>query len=379
VKEVIEMKLKEIWGLIRETFQEWSEDKAPRLAAALSYYTAFSLAPLLVLVIAIAGFIIGNNETIRNQLLTQVQALAGSRAGDAINQLITNTSQPRAGLTAIIIGIATLLLGATGMLGQLQDALNTIWEVAPKKGRGIKGIVKDRIFSFAMVLGISFLLLVSLSISAVLSIINHYFASLLGGAVIIAQVVNILISMGVITLIFALIFKFIPDAHVEWRDVWIGAIVTALLFTIGKSLLGLYLGNSATTSAYGAAASLVVLLLWVYYSAQILFLGAEFTQVFARHTRSQIVPNENARPVTETERAHQGVSRREPALQRVQEVMVPVTGQPDIHPATGSTRSRVRYEPPNSDAVVPVIAAGALAGIYTVIHIIRIVISLYSS
>jgi membrane protein len=365
------MRIKEIWGLIRETFQEWSADKAPRLAAALSYYTIFSLAPLLVLIIAIAGFIIGNNETIRNQLLTQVQAMVGLQAKGIVNQLITSTSQPRAGLLATVIGIVTLLLGATGVFGQLQDALNTIWNVQPKSDRGIWGIVKDRFLSFTMVLGVAFLLLVSLVISTFLSIINHYFTGLLGGIGIVAQVVNFVFSTGVITLIFAMIFKFLPDAEVSWRDVWIGALVTAILFAIGRSLLSLYLGSSAATSAYGAAGSLVILLLWVYYSAQILFMGAEFTQVYARHTRSEIVPDANARRVTDTERTKQGMRPRQPTPSRVQDVMMPVTGQPDIHPQAEPDRSKVRYEAPNPNTVIPVIAAGTVAGIFTVVRIVR--------
>jgi len=365
------MNLKVIWGLIRETFKEWSEDKAARLAASLAYYTIFSLAPLLVLVIAIAGFIVGNNETIRTQLLDQVQSLIGPQARDAVGQLIENTSQPRAGVLATVIGIVTLLIGATGVFGQLQDALNTIWEVEPKKEGGIMAMLKKRFLSFSMVLGTAFLLLVSLIITTILSILNNYFSNFLGGAGIIAQVINLAVSIGVITLIFAMIFKVLPDAEVSWRDVWIGALVTAILFSIGRTILGQYLGSTTATSAYGAAGSLVILLLWVYYSAQILFMGAEFTQVYAKHTRSAIRPSEDARSVTETERAKQGAPRGQEPSPRLQDLMMPVTGQPPIHPETGLARSRVRYEPPNPDSVIPVIAAGAVAGIYTIIHVIR--------
>ena len=365
-------KLKEIWSLIKETFQDWSEDKAPRLAAALSYYTVFSLAPLLVLVIAITGFIIGNNQQIREQIITQVQSTVGAQGAEAVSTLIDNTSQPRSGIIATIIGVGTLLLGATGLFGQLQDALNTIWEVKPKEGRGIMGMIKDRFLSFTMILGVSFLLLVSLVISAALTLINNYFTNLLGGLGILAQILNIVISIGVISLIFAMIFKILPDVEISWGDVWIGALVTAILFTIGKQLLGVYLGSSATTSAYGAAGSLVVLLLWVYYSAQILFLGAEFTQVYARRYGSHIItPSESARAVTEAERAKEGLgaSRRQP-VEKVQQAMVPVTAQPDIHPQP-ERREVIRYEPRNPATVVPVIAAGALAGIYTIGRLIR--------
>jgi len=320
------MDFKTIWRLIRETFQDWSEDKAPRLAAALSYYTVFSLAPLLVLVIAIAGFVIGNNDNIRQQLITQVQALVGSQGAEAVETLISNTNQPRTGILATVLGIITLILGATGLFGQLQDALNTIWEVEPKKGGGIIGMIKDRFLSFTMILGISFLLLVSLVISTVLSLVNNYFSELFGGMGWLAQALNIVVSLGIITLIFSLIFKVLPDVTVTWKDVWIGALVTAILFTIGKQLISLYLGSSAPASTYGAAGSLVIILLWVYYSTQILFLGAEFTQVYARYHGSRIAPSEKARKLTETERAHQGIPRRTERAQDLQGVLMPITG-----------------------------------------------------
>lgn len=377
------MNIKSLWGLIRETFHDWNEDKAPRLAAALSYYTVFSLAPLLVLVIAITGFIVGNNETIRNQIITQVQGTVGQQGAQAVSTLIDNTSRPHAGIIATVIGIATLLLGATGVFGQLQDSLNTIWEVKPKEGRGIMGMVKDRFLSFAMVVGVCFLLLVSLVISTALSLVNQYFTSLLGNAVIVAQVINIIISIGVITLIFAMIFKVLPDVQIRWRDVWIGALVTALLFSLGKYFISYYLSSGATSSVYGAAGSLVVLLLWVYYSAQILFMGAEFTQVYARHMDSQIVPTKNAQPVTETERAQQGTPRHQkPVMEGVQGALIPVAGQPAIHPPSGAEsssmfnnevikRARVRYEPHNPATVIPVIAAGTVAGAIAIGKIIR--------
>jgi membrane protein len=369
------MNVKEFWTITKEAFKDWNEDKAPRLAAALSYYTVFSLAPLLVLIIAIAGFIIGSDTTIRTQLIDQIRGLVGVQGATAVEELIANTSQPRNGILATVIGIVTLLIGATGVFGQLQDALNTIWEVEPKKGRGIMALVKDRFLSFTMILGTSFLLLVSLVISTFLSILNNYFTGLLGGIGIVAQILNFVISIGVITLIFALIFKVLPDVKVDWKDVWIGALVTALLFTIGKTLLGLYLGGGAATSAYGAAGSLVILLFWVYYSAQILFLGAEFTQVYARHHHPSIEPTENARPITESERAQQGISpRKEPRLEPAQSIrrdMLPVTGQPQIHPETEEGGSRVRHEPPNPNTVIPVIAAGTLASLYTISRIIR--------
>jgi membrane protein len=362
-----------MWKLLKETFQEWNEDKAPRLAAALAYYTIFSIAPLLVLVIAITGFIVGSNTTIRDQVITQVQGLVGQQGANAISQLIQQTGQPRNGILASVIGIVTLLFGATGLFGQLQGALNTIWDVQPKPGRGIGGVVKDRFLSFTLVLGLCFLLLVSLVISAALSILNGYFSSLLGGAGILAQVINFIISTAVITLIFAMIFKILPDVEIRWGDVWIGAVVTALLFSIGKGALGLYLGRSAAASAYGAAGSLVVLLLWVYYSAQILFLGAEFTQVYARRAGSRVASSKNPQPIQENKES--GYAREAGG-----QSMIPVAGQPVIHAESRpvgaprdlvSGRTRIQYEPANPASVVPVIALGAVAAVYTAQRVIR--------
>lgn len=374
-------KLKKAWALIRETFQDWSEDKAPRLAAALAYYTVFSLAPLLVLIIAITGMVAGNNFDVRQNIIGQVQSTMGEQAATAVNEMIDATNTGGRGILATVIGVVTLLMGATGLFGQLQDALNTIWEVAPKPNRGIMGIIKDRFLSFTMVLGISFLLLVSLVVSAMLSAVNGWMTDMLGGLTILAQILNFVVSTGVITLIFAMIFKILPDVEIAWGDVWIGALVTALLFNIGKSLIGLYLGNSAAASAYGAAGSLVILLLWVYYSAQILFLGAEFTQVYARHQGSRLVPSSNARPLTENERVQSGMPRKREQLANVQLGMIPVAGQPTIHaaPEEGSAmfpsnpvpREKIRYEPPRPETVVPVVAAGALAGAYTVGRVVN--------
>jgi membrane protein len=372
------MKPKDIWKLLRETIQEWSEDKAPRLAAALAYYTVFSIAPLLVLVIAITGFIVGSNATIRNQVLSQVQGLVGQQGATAVGQLIQQTGQPSNGILASVIGIVTLLFGATGLFGQLQDALNTIWDVRPKPGRGITGIVKHRFLSFTLVLGMCFLLLVSLVISAALSILNSYFSSLLGGAGFIAVAINFLISTAVITLIFAMIYKILPDVEIRWSDVWIGALVTALLFNIGKGVLSLYLSRSAAASAYGAAGSLVVLLLWVYYSAQILFLGAEFTQVYARRFGSRPAPSPKADLVGEGKLAT-AVPRAQKGSYTGQS-MIPVAGQPAVHSQTRpagaphnlvSGRERIQYEPANPASVVPVLALGTAAAIYAIQRVVR--------
>lgn len=369
------MNLKAVWKIIKETFRDWSEDKASRLAAALSYYTIFSLAPLLVLVIAITSLIIGNNVDIRQQLLTQVQGLVGQQGAEAVSTLIENSSHPAQGITATILGFITLILGATGVFGQLQDALNTIWEIQPKKGGGIIKMIKGRFFSFTLVLGVSFLLLVSLVISAALSLVNTYFSNLLGGFGFLAQVVNFVISIGVITFVFALLFRYLPDVDIPWGDVWIGGLVTAILFTIGRQLISLYLARSAPASAFGAAGSLVILLLWVYYSAQILFLGAEFTQVYSRMYGSRVLSesNEKGRPMTDAERAKQGIPKRQQPIEGVRQSLMPVTGQPSLHynPTGEPAKEKVRFVPANPAKVVPVIAGGVVASALTIQRIAR--------
>ena len=296
------MKPKEIFELLKETFNEWSEDKASRLAASLAYYTVFSIAPLLIIVIAVAGLVFGR-EAAQGQIEGQIQGLIGEESAEFVQALIEASSNKTTGTIATVIGIATLIFGATGLFGQLQDALNTIWEVTPKPGRGVMGIIKDRFFSFTMVLGIGFLLMVSLVVSAALAVVNEYMSGLFGDIAYVGEAINFIISFAVITLLFAMIYKVLPDVEIAWSDVWIGAAVTALLFTIGKFLIGLYLGHSAVASSYGAAGALVVVLLWVYYSAQILLLGAEFTQVYAKRFGSHIVPDEDAVAVTEEARA----------------------------------------------------------------------------
>ena len=279
--------------LIKETFSEWSKDKASRLAAALSYYTIFSVAPLLIIAIAVAGLVFGR-EAATHQIEGQARGLLGEQGAQAIQTILENTGKTGAGVMATIIGVNTLLIGASGAFAQLQESLNTIWEVKPRAGRGVKGMVRDRFLSFSMVLVIGFLLLVSLVLSAVLAGVGKYISDLLPLSSLMMQGVNFGISFGVTTFLFALIFKVLPDAYIRWRDVWVGAAVTALLFSLGRFLIGLYLGRSSISSAYGAAGSLVVLLVWVYYSAQILFLGAEFTQVYATRFGKGISPKKNA-------------------------------------------------------------------------------------
>lgn len=272
----------EIFDLFKQTFTEWNADQAPRLAAALAYYTAFSLAPLLVIVIAIVGLIF-SQDTVQNQILQQVERTTGAGAAELVTGLIESTTQPQQGIFSTILSVITLLLGAIGAFTQLQTSLDIIWNVdLAKRETNILTFLKDNLLSFGMILMIGFLLLVSLVISTVIGALDSFMAGLLPGTEFILSLVNFFGSFAIITLLFALMFKFLPHTTVEWRHVWVGAVVTALLFVIGKQLLGLYLGRTSTTSAYGATGSLVVILLWIYYSAQIVLFGAEFTQVYAK-------------------------------------------------------------------------------------------------
>ncbi|MEO7912595.1 MAG: YihY/virulence factor BrkB family protein [Roseiflexaceae bacterium] len=296
--------------LLKDTFSEWSEDKVPRLAAALAYYTAFALAPLLLIAISVAGLVFGR-EAASNQIGQQLSGLLGPSAAESINTMVAAAGADKGGgILASIIGIVTLLFAASGVFGELKDSLNTIWEVQPKPNQGFIATIKQRFFSFAMVVGVGFLLLVSLVLSTALGALGGIVAGDQADQSLIWKAVNFVVSFGVITLLFALIYKVLPDVKIQWRDVWIGALVTALLFTLGKAAIGWYLGRPGTTSTYGAAGSFVALLLWVYYSAQILFFGAEFTQVYAKAYGSQIEPAANAVPVTEEARAQQGIPRQ---------------------------------------------------------------------
>ena len=299
---------KVLFSLLKETFQEWQDDKSSRLAAALAYYTVFSLAPLLIIAIAIAGAIFGE-EAAKGELVGQIQGLVGDSGAEVIQGAINNANKPDTGNIASIISIVVLLFGASGVFAQLQDALNTVWEVESDPKLGIWGFIRKRILSFGAVLGIGFLLLVSLVVSAALSGLSNYMSDLIPGVDLLWRLLNLVVSFIVITFLFALMYKYLPDVKIKWSDVWIGAAITSVLFAIGKYALGLYLGRSSFGSVYGAAGSLMVLLAWIYYAAQILFFGAEFTQVYARRYGSQIVPDEHAIPLSEETRAKQGIPK----------------------------------------------------------------------
>lgn len=298
------------FDLLKTAFKEWNEDNASRLSAALAYYTVFSISPLLIIALAIAGQFFDQNLA-RARLIAQLGDLVGQQGAGMIQTMLENASKPADSFVASLIGIVLLVLGASGVFGELQGALNTIWEVAPKPERGLLETVKTRFLSFTMVMGVGFLLLVSLIISTILSALDTFLANSAQPVLFMLQSINTVVSLGVITLIFALIFKFVPDVKMAWRDVWLGAFVTALLFVVGKFLIGLYLGSSSVTSTYGAAGSLVILLLWVYYSTQILFFGAEFTQVYTSRYGSRVRTAREAVPLTEKTRVQQGIPHRE--------------------------------------------------------------------
>jgi len=291
--------LRELLDIFRRTYQEWKEDRASRLAAALAYYTIFSLAPLLVIAIAVAGFV-WHQDAVEAQVMRQIQGLVGEEGAKFVAGLLESANNPTEGIIATLVGLFTLLFGALGVFNELHNALNIIWEVKPDTQEGfwqaVKKALVDRFLSFTMVLGIGFLLLVSLVISAGLSATQEMLGNAFPIPEFFLQLLNLIISIGVITFLFAVIYKYLPDVEIPWRYVWLGAFVTAVLFSLGKMLIGIYLGNSAVASSFGAAGSLVLLLIWIYYSAQLLFFGAEFTQVYANTYSAQKILPDNDEP-----------------------------------------------------------------------------------
>jgi membrane protein len=279
---MIKEKLKSIWEFTKDVFNKFIDDKCPKLGAALSFYTIFSLAPIIVISISVAGLIFGR-EAARGEIIVQIQDLVGYEGAKVIQTALKNAQYSSQGVIAITVSFVALVIGSTIVFVELQDSLNIIWKVKPKPGNSIiKGLLKDRVQSFAMVIATGFLLLVSLVISAVISGLNNYISSgFFNIPNSILDFSDIVISLFITFLLFMMIFRFLPDVHIGWRHVWVGALVTSVFFVLGKYLISLYLGTSTLGSTYGAAGSLVIFLLWVYYSAQILFLGAEFTQVYA--------------------------------------------------------------------------------------------------
>lgn len=269
------------WHLVKAAVSSWIDDFAPSMGAALSYYTVFSLAPMLLIVIGVAGLVFGADAA-RGEIVTQLRGLMGEQGAIAVEELLKSANDPGKGILATVIGFATLLVGATAVFAELQSSLDRIWRTpAPPNENGIWGIIRTRFLSFGLILGLGFLMIVSLVLSAALAAMGTWFSGLLGGWEFILQALNFVVSFGVVTVIFAAIYKFMPHAKIAWPNVWVGAIVTALLFTIGKFLISLYIGKSGVASGFGAAGSFAVLLVWVYYSAQIFLLGAEFTWVYS--------------------------------------------------------------------------------------------------
>ena len=287
-------KLKAAWELLKLTFTEWINDNTFEWSAALAFYTIFSIAPVLLIAVGVASFFLAP-ETATTRIVDEMEKLVGAQGANAVRQVIESSRGFGKGLWAVSVGIVTLIMGATAVFGELQSALNRIWDVEAKPDRGvIMSLIVDRLRSFSIAVCVGFLLLVSLVISAVISGLQNYMNHWLPGIPWVWQTANVVSSFFVVAALFAMIYKFLPDVVISWTDVWTGAAVTALLFSAGKYLIGIYLGRTATASAFGAAGSLVVLLFWVYYSALISFLGAEFTQIYARRYGPGIQPKEHA-------------------------------------------------------------------------------------
>jgi membrane protein len=294
-------KLKSCYQHFIEAFSIWNEANASALGAAVAFYTIFAIAPLFILVLALAGILFGH-EAAQHELYGQIEGLLGKNGSEAIQSILTAADKPKAGAWAAIIGFATLFVGAGSVFIQLQQSLNAIWNVRPKAS-SMHAFIKQRLLSFAALLGIGFLLLVSLIISAVLDAAGRWMGGMIPAHEVIWQFMDAALSLGIITLLFAMMFKMLPDVIIGWHDVWIGSFITALLFTAGKFLLGAYLGRSSLSSAYGAAGSFVVVLLWVYYSAQILLFGAASIRVYANKYGSRIQPAKNAVFITKEEKS----------------------------------------------------------------------------
>lgn len=333
--------MKKYLDLFKQAFKEFGDDKAARLGASLAYYTVFSIAPLLLISIAIAGMVFGR-EAAQGQIFAQLRGVMGASTAEAVQTMIKGAAKPKAGAIATIAGVITLLFGAAGVFTQLKDAMNTIWNVEPKKTSGIMAMIREKFLSMSMVFGVGFLLLVSLVVDAVIASFGKFASSHLPGGEAVWQLLQLGVSFGVVTVLFAMIFRFLPDLRVEWHDVWLGGAITSFLFVLGKFALGIYLGKAAVGSSFGAAGSLIVILVWVYWSAQVLFFGAELTQVYARNHGSM-----KAQPVP-----HKDVP-------------------PERRDTTAPVQSNVKRTPSTGTRAIPLLAGGLLGiilgGIITVV------------
>lgn len=288
------MSVKSFWAAVKETFIRFVGHRPFVLAAALSYYTLLSLAPLLLIMVSAAGMIFGQ-RAVRGELVAQIRSTVGESGAQAIQTILANASGPGRGILSMTIGVVTLVLGATTALGQLQASLNQIWEVQARPGRGaIWNLIRTRLVSLALILGGGLLLVLSVVLSAVVASMRDALGEALPGGGWLWQGLELLVSLIIFTLLIAAIFKYLPDVKIAWRDVWVGAAITAVLFAVGKFLIGLYLGRAGVGSPFGAAGSLVVLLVWVFYSALILFFGAQITQVYVHRSGRQIEPADYA-------------------------------------------------------------------------------------
>lgn len=289
------MNAQALWWVLKKAFGGWWNDNVPRLGASLAYYTLFALAPILVVAIGVSGLVFGP-DAVRGEIVGQIEGVVGRQGAEAVQSMLEGVSKPSSSILATVIGSLTAFLGATGAFIELQTALNAIWRVKPRPGVSVKAFLVERLISFGLVVGVGFLLLVSLLVSAALAALNRYLGNAFPGLTVLWQATNVLVSLGVVTLLFAMVYKVLPDVRLRWRDVWIGALVTAGFFSVGKQLIGLYLGTSSVASTYGAAGSVVVLLVWVYYSAQVVLLGAEFTRFYVERFRGAPPPEKYATP-----------------------------------------------------------------------------------
>jgi membrane protein len=347
----LKARLKDTWSLLKQAVVAWSDDYAPSMGAALSYYTLFSIAPLFLIVIAVAGWFLGDDAA-RGELTAALRGLMGEQGAQAVEEMVASASQPTEGAIATVIGVLVLLVGATTVFGELQSSLDRIWRApAREKISGLWRILRARLLSIGMILGIAFLLMVSLVFDALLQSLGRLWGA--GGWPALAQALNTVVGFTLTTTVFALIYKLIPRAKIEWHDVWVGAAVTALLFAIGKFLIGLYLGRSAVASSFGAAGSLAVVMIWVYYSAQIFLLGAEFTWVYAHSRGSR---RGQPRPGA--------VEEKKPSAAEPAPTPAPVRLAPAPLPRLAAARQQLpahRRKPLLSFALAA--AAGAIAGV----------------
>jgi membrane protein len=298
--------VKRFLELLAAAGKSWQEDKAPRLGAALAYYTIFSIPPLLILLIGVASLVF-NGEVVEGRFLRTLEDMVGPHGAAAIRDMLASPRSEKPGLIATILGTVTLLIGASAVFGHLKDAINTVWEIEPKPTRGKLAFLRKYFFSLMVLLGTGFLLLVSLAVSTLLTALGDTLNQYLPGGEGLWAAVDVLFSLAIITFLFALLYKYIPDATVAWKDALVGGLVTSFLFNVGEYLIGFYLGRTDVGSAFGAAGSLVVLLVWVYYSSMIFFFGAEFTKAFATSYGSRIIPDADMAPVTEEARRQQGI------------------------------------------------------------------------